>query len=419
MDAVSLFLARGLTVDRIDAFGFTPLHRAIEAGSLQVAQRLKEAGANPRTPTQNQRHNALTLAAQAGALDIVEWLVAACGLAPGATPPDGQPPLLVSLFYRQYAVSEHLIRAGADLSVTDPKRGLSIASLYTRQIREAQTYGLVDQRHRGLENVLKESGFPLALRPIPKPKPQQTKEQSTSTSPKSRGSQAQYLEDSKRSAVPGATAFFAEFMPQSASGVWNTVVSDEKHKILDQVSPVDGKWSLDMDTAQVSWRMLPFYERVAIISIQSEELDQRKIRFFYLTSDDNLYRLNGTSPPIHEMNAKAPLKLNENNVLDYLRFFCFFVRGEEGPFYVAEDIRDPILPRFEDQTARTVLANTVRPAIFKGMSEDGFFLCDAVLSYSNALFIADFSVKPTGMLQMLGDEPIAADLPGRVSWRLS
>ena len=42
------------------------------------------------------------------------------------------------------------------------------------------------------------------------------------------------------------------------------------------------------------------------------------------------------------------------------------------------------------------------------------FLCDAVIYYSNAIFLANFAVEPGGMVRMLDDEPIAADLPAKI-----
>ena len=99
--------------------------------------------------------------------------------------------------------------------------------------------------------------------------------------------------------------------------------------------------------------------------------------------------------------------MTEDNVLDYLRFFCFFVRGDEGPFYIAESMDDPNLPQDMDATTRSVVEGTVRPASYEGMNEQGHFLCSAVVYYSNALFIANFAVQPSGMIEMLSDEPIA------------
>lgn len=195
---------------------------------------------------------------------------------------------------------------------------------------------------------------------------------------------------------------------------WNAVQGEELAGFLEQINPVDGKYRVSPESTQVEWRMLPFYDQVALIRVKEPSWSNKNLYIYYLTDQGNLFRLNGTSPPIHEVNAKAPIKVNENNVLDYLRFFCFFVRGEEGPFYIAESMEDPNMPQEMDETTRSVIEGTIRPATFEGMNEQGHYLADAVVFYSNALFIANFAIQPTGMIEMLDDEPIAADLPVRI-----
>jgi hypothetical protein len=195
---------------------------------------------------------------------------------------------------------------------------------------------------------------------------------------------------------------------------WNAVQGAELAGFLEQIDPIDGKYRVSVDTTQVHWRMLPFYDSVALVRVRDPSWANQKLNIYYLTDQGNLFRLNGTSPPIHEVNAKAPIKVNDDNVLEYLRFFCFFVRGEEGPFYVAETMADPNMPQQMDETTRSVIEGTVRSATYDGKNDQGHYLCDAVVFYSNALFIANFAVQPTGMIEMLDDEPIAADLPVRV-----
>ena len=77
------------------------------------------------------------------------------------------------------------------------------------------------------------------------------------------------------------------------------------------------------------------------------------------------------------------------------------------------------MPTEMDDTTRSVIEGTIRPATFEGVNDQGHFLCDAVVFYSNALFIANFAVQPTGMIEMLDDEPIAADLPTKVDTPVS
>lgn len=200
---------------------------------------------------------------------------------------------------------------------------------------------------------------------------------------------------------------------------WNAVQGPELAGFLEQINPIDGKYKVSAESTEVAWRHLPFYDNIALIRVKDPSWQNAKLTIYYLTDQGNLFRLNGTSPPIHEVNAKAPIKVNEENVLEYLRFFCFFVRGDEGPFYIAESMDDPNMPADMDDTTRSVIEGTIRPATFEGMNEQGHFLCDAVVFYSNALFIANFAVQPTGMIEMLDDEPIAADLPTKVDTPVS
>ncbi len=192
---------------------------------------------------------------------------------------------------------------------------------------------------------------------------------------------------------------------------WNPVTGEQLKGFLSQVDPIDGKFKTNESTTKVHWRKLPFYDRVALVRIQDPAWTPHNLVAYYLTDQGALYRLNGLSAPIHDVNAKAPIKVTDDNVLEYLKFFCFFVRGEEGPFLIAEDAQDQYIPREMDDNTRSVIEGTVRPATYEGKNENGHYLCDAVVFYSNALFIANFAVEPTGMIQMLDDDPIAADLP--------
>ena len=195
---------------------------------------------------------------------------------------------------------------------------------------------------------------------------------------------------------------------------WTPVEGDELTGFLDQVNPIGGKYKVSPTTTQVHYRMLPFYDQVAMIRVKDPAWTPKNLYIYYLTDQGNLYWLNGTSPPIHEVNAKAPVKITDDNVLEYLKFFCFFVRGEEGPFLIAETMEDPYIPKNIDEKTRSVIEGTIRAASYEGKNEKGNFMCDAVVYYSNALFIANFAVQPGGMIEMLDDEPIAADLSVKV-----
>lgn len=195
---------------------------------------------------------------------------------------------------------------------------------------------------------------------------------------------------------------------------WTRVYGEQLLGFIEQINPVDGKYRLSESSTLVDWRPLSFYENVALIRVYDPMWVNSRMVIYYLSDRGSLYRLNGTSPPIHEINHKAPIRLTEDNALDYLRFFCFFVRGNEGPFYLLESMEDPLLPSDLDATSQSVLEGTCRQAQYSGQDEDGHFLCNAIVYYSNALFESNFRVRNTGMLDMLDDNPIAGDLSSKI-----
>ncbi len=199
---------------------------------------------------------------------------------------------------------------------------------------------------------------------------------------------------------------------------WHVVTAENRSRFLEELDPIDGKHRVASESTQVLITFPPFYKDVQLLRVRDSHWRNPRLCIFYLRNSvtQNVYRLNGTSPPIHEVNAKSPINLSPDNVLSYVRFFGFFVRGEEGPFYILEDGRDTALGGVEtlDETTKSVIEGTARPAHFVGLNKDGHFEVDAVISYSNALFIANYAVHKTGMVEMLDDEPIAADLPIRI-----
>lgn len=119
--------------------------------------------------------------------------------------------------------------------------------------------------------------------------------------------------------------------------------------------------------------------------------------------------LDGKSPPIHRLNA-TPAGLDDSTrtlqlqtieqATDYLRFFCRMVWGEEGAFQTIESLQD--LPAGAELTG----AFQPTPIIGHRVGEDIRF-DNVAIFYGGYLFRASFVVKPTGMVEMLGDTPMA------------
>ncbi|PJN92731.1 hypothetical protein CNY89_27135, partial [Amaricoccus sp. HAR-UPW-R2A-40] len=81
--------------------------------------------------------------------------------------------------------------------------------------------------------------------------------------------------------------------------------------------------------------------------------------------------LDGASQPIFQANALLGLQLTVDTALDYLRFFCFFVRSQGAPFYVVEDPGDPNLAELR-RTRPELVESIARPASLE-TGVDGIF----------------------------------------------
>lgn len=195
---------------------------------------------------------------------------------------------------------------------------------------------------------------------------------------------------------------------------WTPLSTEETDFLFGKVHLVSGKYPVSHATTHALKRSLPFYDSAVLVRLKDPAWNPRNLYLYYLLVDGNIYWLNGTSQPIHLVNALAPVHLTEENCIDYLEFFCFYVRGEEGPFLIAQSMGDVYLPKNVSDRERAVLEGTVRPATYEGVNEEGHHLCDAVVFYSNALFVARFSIEPTGIAKMVSDEPIATDLSVKV-----
>lgn len=214
----------------------------------------------------------------------------------------------------------------------------------------------------------------------------------------------------------------ADFFSFADSG-WKPIEETDALALYEKVAPIDGHIPLG---AHINARMrtLPMYDEAKIICLTSDTWENG-VRVCFLENEGNLYRLNGTSPPIHKVNEVAPIRIVESNVLYYISFFCLFVHGEGGPFYVVHDLEDELLPTgFADCTpqgassARTPRDLFRRPRLF-GQNERGFLRASALILYANSLFAADFEVQPKGIIEMVEDVPLMEELDAQIGLVLS
>ncbi|MFO1497158.1 MAG: ankyrin repeat domain-containing protein [Verrucomicrobiota bacterium] len=202
---------------------------------------------------------------------------------------------------------------------------------------------------------------------------------------------------------------------------WTSVASDSAEFSL--IAASQSSPSLSSATTRLTVLALDFYRAYRLY--QAEDSNWANLRLFFLSDGVDVYRLDGSSSPIHQINAKAQLILSEQNVLRYLSFFCLFVHGDRGPFLVIDSLTDSLIPAAlrganelgPSEPAKKLFQLYRRPALF-GTDPDGKFRTSAMVLYANAVFLADFLVQPDGMITMVDDEPLIADVLTQCEFRI-
>src|SRR5688572_15996097 len=151
-----------------------------------------------------------------------------------------------------------------------------------------------------------------------------------------------------------------------------------------------------------------FYSRHALIEVRIARGDEIRVRYL-LDGDDAMLPLIGRSDPIHAANASERLMLNAEVVLDYLRFFVFFLRGSDGPFTLLETELE-LLPSDGETVTPEIeeLRSRIRPMRIGGQDSQGRFLVPATVAYDGTMWRTTLAVSAGGEVEMIDEkDPVA------------
>lgn len=206
----------------------------------------------------------------------------------------------------------------------------------------------------------------------------------------------------------------AQIMRDPLAGGWSGLSAHAISSLTENVSPIDGRYRVHPVTTLIAQARLSFYPDVRLIRMIDGTWPKPGLSIYFLARGETLYRLDGLPGSIDRFNTKSELAIAAGNVLDYLRFHCFFVHGEHGPFLLAESPDQSFMPEIPDLQLRDLLEDILRPPIITDMSRDGDFTCTAIVLYAGGIFNAVFRISRDGKLEMTDDDPIFTELPMKV-----
>jgi ankyrin repeat protein len=223
------------------------------------------------------------------------------------------------------------------------------------------------------------------------------------------------LRPSARDRIPDAdnAAPWPEPRSWDSGLVWREPEALLREALGEKCSSGDGKYAVSNAT-RIEVTNLAFYPQEAtLLRLTDLGWKEPNLAIYYLAHEKNLFRLDGTSPPIKQINAES-ISLTSANALEYLRFFCFFVRGDEGPFLIVESAGQYELPAYLNAKDAKRLGELAHPAWYNGFVDETHY-ASALIYYSNALFGADFRINSAGMIEMIDDFPLANDMSAKIA----
>ena len=96
-----------------------------------------------------------------------------------------------------------------------------------------------------------------------------------------------------------------------------------------------------------------------------------------LGKGDDPILLDGSSGPVHEVNEKEELQLEEPQIADYIRWFCFAVTANNQPFLIWEHPPKIVTPK--DKKALAL----IKPLTPSGAGDDGEWQYEGTVVFSN------------------------------------
>lgn len=167
----------------------------------------------------------------------------------------------------------------------------------------------------------------------------------------------------------------------------------------------------DPERTTVMTHALSFYPGWFIAELTDHDQSPPVMRVAVCSDEGAVVALNWSNAPIYKLNKSVPLKLDDNTLLDYVRFFFTFVRGAHGRFLIVDNVDDIDWREEPAPAGRKALSKMIEPLTLKSREADGTSIFTASIIFKDSLFASDIVVKTDGHIEMRNEELLVEDIP--------
>lgn len=180
--------------------------------------------------------------------------------------------------------------------------------------------------------------------------------------------------------------------------------------ILDQLNPeFDGAEFDPVETTIMAVDM-SFYPGYRFLEIENQSVSPAMQRFV-IYSPEKFTVLDFSNEPIYALNRESPITLNDDNVIEYVRFFFSYVRGRHGRFLISESVDDIQWKEQPPPAARKAIGKMLKILTVKEKTPEGTYQMNATMVFKDSLFKSDVHVSTDGSVSLVNEELLIEDMP--------
>ena len=185
---------------------------------------------------------------------------------------------------------------------------------------------------------------------------------------------------------------------------------DEASTLIAEINLSLKEEAFNDDTVTILAQDMSFYRDYRFLDIADFSVVPA-VRKFVVFKPGETTVLNWTNDPIYRLNERAPVKLDNDNIADYVRFFFSYIRGRHGRFIIVESVDDIAWGEEPPPAARKSIGQMIMPVQVKGVDQDGTFHLTACMVFKDSLFRTDVHVKKNGIVDLSNEELLIEDMP--------
>lgn len=198
-------------------------------------------------------------------------------------------------------------------------------------------------------------------------------------------------------------------MPNDA---WQRIDNDDVAGIMEDINPSIQPVPFSPVMTKLSVIQLSFYEDFKLYKMTNYEA-RHGVTKYALRKPGHAAVMNGTTEPIYKINEIAPVHIEENNVVDYIKVFFTYVRGEGGAFRVVESLEDCDLEDTVDTRMHLDIMSKVSPVALLSVGDNGVFNLQGYFLFDNALVRLRIQVDQSGKVVLSDKKKMMDVLPER------